>query len=69
MIESVLLFLAKIVTIIIGVGLMLLPIYLLFTFIQAIYMDIKGCNKHGNKNAKHNAKGSISITIIKNKNK
>lgn len=69
MIESVLLLLAKMVTLIICIGFMLLPIYLLFTFIQAIYMDIKGCDKQGNKNAKNKAKGSISITIIKNKNK
>lgn len=69
MIESVLLLLAKIVTIFIGIGFMLLPIYLLFTFIQAIYMDIKGCDKYKEKSVKHKAKDSIFITIIKNENK
>lgn len=66
MIESVLLFFAKIVTIVICIGFLLLPVYLLFTFVQAIYMDIKGCGKHEKKNSRK-ANGSISITIIKNK--
>lgn len=42
MFESVLLFLAKVLTILVGIGIMVMPIYLLVTFFRAIYKDIKG---------------------------
>ena len=45
MIETIFLFLAKVVTVLVGIGLLIMPFYLLATFCHAIYMDLRSPNK------------------------
>lgn len=45
MIETIFLFLAKVVTVLVGIGLLIMPFYLLATFCHAIYMDLHSPNK------------------------
>lgn len=45
MVDAIFLFLAKVVTVLVGIGLLIMPFYLFATFCHAIYMDLRCPNK------------------------